>query len=75
MPGNPGIPSPVLPLPGPETKFGLLLGVRDVMTPAKAARDLTATLRDVSVVTLDCGHSMMSEQPHAVLDALREFLR
>jgi len=53
----------------------MLLGARDVMTPAKAARDLTATLRDVSVVTLDCGHSMMSEQPDAVLDALREFLR
>ena len=52
----------------------MLLGARDVMTPAKAARDLTATLRDVSVVTLDCGHSMMSEQPDALLDALRRFL-
>jgi pimeloyl-ACP methyl ester carboxylesterase len=53
----------------------VLLGARDIMAPAKAARELTATLRDVNVVTLDCGHSMMSEQPGAVLDALRRFLR
>jgi pimeloyl-ACP methyl ester carboxylesterase len=51
-----------------------LLGARDIMAPAKAARELTTTLRAVSVVTLDCGHSMMSEQPAAVLDALRQFL-
>ena len=52
----------------------VVLGARDIMAPAKAASELTATLPDVSVVTLGCGHSMMSEQPDAVLDALREFL-
>jgi pimeloyl-ACP methyl ester carboxylesterase len=53
----------------------MLLGARDTMAPARGARDLAATLRNVNVVTLDCGHSMMSEQPAAVLDALRQFLR
>ena len=57
-----------------ECRSLVLLGARDIMAPAKAAREITATLRDVSVVTLDCGHSMMSEEPDAVLDALRQFL-
>ena len=57
-----------------ECRSLILLGARDIMVPAKAAREITATLRDVSVVTLDCGHSMMSEEPDAVLDALRQFL-
>jgi pimeloyl-ACP methyl ester carboxylesterase len=52
----------------------MLLGARDIMAPARGARELAATLRGVNAVTLDCGHSMMSEQPAAVLDALREFL-
>ena len=52
----------------------MLLGGRDIMVPAKGARELATTLRDVNVVTLDCGHSMMSEQPADVLDALRQFL-
>ncbi|HEY3180612.1 MAG TPA: alpha/beta hydrolase [Casimicrobiaceae bacterium] len=53
----------------------VVLGARDIMAPVKAARQLTATLRDAHVVTLvGCGHSMMSEQPDAVLDALRQFL-
>jgi pimeloyl-ACP methyl ester carboxylesterase len=53
----------------------LLLGARDIMAPPKAAQALTGALADVRVVTLPgCGHSMTSEQPDAVLDALREFL-
>lgn len=53
----------------------LLLGARDIMTPARAARELAKTLTDARVVTLpECGHSMMAEEPDAVLDALREFL-
>jgi pimeloyl-ACP methyl ester carboxylesterase len=53
----------------------VVLGARDIMAPSKATRELTATLEDVRVVTLiDCGHSMMSEQPDAVLDVLRQFL-
>lgn len=52
----------------------LLLGERDIMAPRKNATVLAQTLRDSRVVTLpDCGHSMMSEQPDAVLDALRDF--
>jgi pimeloyl-ACP methyl ester carboxylesterase len=53
----------------------LLLGARDIMAPPKAARALIGALIDVRVVTLpECGHSMTSEQPDAVLDALRGFL-
>jgi len=53
----------------------ILLGARDIMAPPKAAQALTGALADVRVVTLSgCGHSMTSEQPDAVLDALREFL-
>ncbi len=52
----------------------MLLGAHDTMAPARGARELAATLRNVNVVTLDCGHSMMSEQPAPVLDALRQFL-
>ncbi len=53
----------------------LLLGARDNMAPPKAAHALIGALIDVRVVTLpECGHSMTSEQPDAVLDALRGFL-
>jgi pimeloyl-ACP methyl ester carboxylesterase len=53
----------------------LVLGARDVMAPPSAARVLAETLADVRVDNLpECGHAMMSEQPDAVLDALREFL-
>ena len=57
-----------------ECRSLVLLGARDIMAPARAARELAATLRDVSAVTIDCGHSMMSEEPDAVLDALLQFL-
>jgi pimeloyl-ACP methyl ester carboxylesterase len=53
----------------------LILGQRDLMAPAKNATALSAALAGCRVVTLpDCGHSLMSEAPDAVLDALREFL-
>ena len=53
----------------------LLLGGRDAMAPPRAARGLADALAEKRVVTLDgCGHAMMSEQPDAVLDALRAFL-
>jgi pimeloyl-ACP methyl ester carboxylesterase len=36
---------------------------------------LSAALSDRRVVTVpDCGHSLMTEAPDAVLDALRDFL-
>jgi pimeloyl-ACP methyl ester carboxylesterase len=53
----------------------LILGQRDLMAPAKNATALSAALAGCRVVTLpDCGHSLMTEAPDAVLDALREFL-
>jgi len=53
----------------------LILGARDQMAPAKNAAALLDALRDKRVLTIpDCGHSLMTEAPDAVLDALREFL-
>jgi len=46
------------------------------MTPMKAARDVTAKLRDVKTVALDgTGHALMAEKPDEVLDALVGFLK
>ena len=61
------------------TKLGcaslVIVGARDIMAPAKNAGDLIDALREAHVVELaDCGHSMMAEQPDAVLDALRAFV-
>jgi pimeloyl-ACP methyl ester carboxylesterase len=54
----------------------LILGPRDQMAPAKNTTALIAALKDKHVVTIpDCGHSLMTEAPDQVLDALREFLR
>jgi pimeloyl-ACP methyl ester carboxylesterase len=53
----------------------VVIGQRDLMAPAKSATPLCETLSDVRAVTLaGAGHSMMAEQPDAVLDALREFI-
>jgi len=53
----------------------LLLGQRDQMAPAKNSSALIAALTNKRVVTIaDCGHSLMTEAPDDVLDALREFL-
>lgn len=52
----------------------VVTGTRDLMAPARNAQALIDTLPDRRVVTLpECGHAMMSEQPDAVLDALRAF--
>ena len=52
-----------------------LMGERDLMTPPKGAQALLAAFADKRTVTLQrTGHSMMAEQPDAVLDALRAFL-
>ncbi|PMS15401.1 alpha/beta hydrolase [Trinickia dabaoshanensis] len=55
----------------------LVLGAKDMMTPARATRALVDTLKGagaaVDVVTLDAGHALMSEQPDATLDALYAF--
>jgi pimeloyl-ACP methyl ester carboxylesterase len=53
----------------------LLLGQRDQMAPVKNSSGLITTLAEKRVVTIpDCGHSLMTEAPDVVLDALREFL-
>ncbi len=57
----------------------LVLGAKDMMTPARATRALVDALKaagaPVDVVTLDAGHALMSEQPDATLDALYTFAR
>ncbi|HEY1460509.1 MAG TPA: alpha/beta fold hydrolase [Casimicrobiaceae bacterium] len=53
----------------------LILGERDQMAPLRNARALASALRHVCEVHLPgCGHSLMTEAPDAVLDALRDFL-
>lgn len=50
-----------------------ILGSKDVMTSPRSARLLTSAIAHGRIVTVDAGHSMMAEQPDAVLDALYAF--
>ncbi|MBC3868731.1 alpha/beta fold hydrolase [Undibacterium oligocarboniphilum] len=53
-----------------------LSGKKDMMTPVKATKTLSQLIRHCQTVLLDqCGHSLMAEQPDAVLDTLRTFLK
>lgn len=53
----------------------LLSGSRDQMTALKSARNLAKLLPNARLQVLDgAGHAMMTEQPDAVLEALRAFL-
>lgn len=52
----------------------LLCGASDMMTPPKSTQALAAAIPQAQMVTLDSGHSLMSEQPRAVLDALLTFI-
>lgn len=52
-----------------------VLGKDDQMTPPKAAQSLVSACAQARVVTLAAGHSMMTEAPEGVLDALRQFLK
>lgn len=52
----------------------LALGARDQMTPPRAARELAAAL-GASVTTLAAGHTLMTEAPEALLNAVRDALR
>jgi pimeloyl-ACP methyl ester carboxylesterase len=52
----------------------VVVGRRDQMTPQKAGRALAAEIPGAKLVTLDAGHSMMSEAPRELLQALKEFL-
>ena len=54
----------------------LVLGQRDQMTPPRAAKQAAANFGKARTVILEStGHSLMSEQPDAVLDALIGFVR
>lgn len=60
-----------LPPPG-DCPALIVAGGSDQMTPAKAGAAVASKLANASQVVLPgCGHSMLSEQPNAVLDALR----
>jgi pimeloyl-ACP methyl ester carboxylesterase len=52
----------------------VVAGKRDQMTQFKAGKALAASVPGARFVPLDAGHSMMSEAPKALLEALREFL-
>lgn len=54
----------------------VIMGERDLMAPSRNAEPLVAALPDTRVVKLrGAGHALMAEQPDAVLDALRGFIR
>jgi pimeloyl-ACP methyl ester carboxylesterase len=54
----------------------LVLGERDLMTPAKAGRELAAALPDARVTTLrGAGHMLMSERPDEVLAAVAQLAK
>jgi pimeloyl-ACP methyl ester carboxylesterase len=50
-----------------------IFGAKDMMTPARSTKLLTSAIAHGKVVQVDAGHSLMSEQPDAVLDALDAF--
>ncbi|WP_242463190.1 alpha/beta fold hydrolase [Rhodocyclus tenuis] len=53
----------------------VIAGAADRMTPARATRELVARLPGAQLTTLPgAGHSLMAEQPDAVLDTLRGFI-
>ena len=54
----------------------IISGKADVMTPARAAKGLADTIPGAKTKVIDgSGHTLMSEKPDAVLNALIEFLR
>jgi pimeloyl-ACP methyl ester carboxylesterase len=51
-----------------------VLGSADQMTPPEAAKGLIDLSAQPEVVTLNAGHSLMTEAPEGVLKALNDFL-
>ena len=52
-----------------------ILGARDMMTPPRAAQDLSRAIAGSKTVTIaPSGHSLMAEAPDATLDALIAFV-
>jgi len=52
-----------------------VLGQADQMTPPKAAQSLVSKTSNAKVVKLPAGHSLMTEDPDGVLQALKDFLK
>ncbi|MFM8576853.1 MAG: alpha/beta fold hydrolase [Limnohabitans sp.] len=52
-----------------------VLGHADQMTPPKAAQSLIGQAKNARVVKLPAGHSLMTEAPDGVLQALKDFLK
>lgn len=52
-----------------------VLGSADQMTPPKAAQSLVGKAQNAKVVHLPAGHSLMTEAPDGVLQALKDFLK
>ena len=52
-----------------------VLGDADQMTPPKAAQSLVSRAAQGRVVRLPAGHSLMTEAPDGVLQALKDFLK
>jgi pimeloyl-ACP methyl ester carboxylesterase len=50
-----------------------IFGSKDMMTPARSTKMLTAAIPHGKIITVDAGHSLMTEQPGSVLDALFAF--
>ena len=59
----------------PDVGTLIIAGASDRMTPLKGARALAERLPRADLVVIDdCGHSMLAEDPNAVLDALADFV-
>jgi pimeloyl-ACP methyl ester carboxylesterase len=52
----------------------VVAGRRDQMTPWKAGKAVADLIPGARLVSVDAGHSMMSEAPREVLAALRDHL-
>lgn len=52
-------------------KAHLIVGSRDVMTPARATKELAGTL-NAAISRISSGHALMQEAPDAVLNAMRQ---
>jgi pimeloyl-ACP methyl ester carboxylesterase len=53
-----------------------VMAQQDRMTPGKSSAKLRAAISDATMVEIkQCGHSLMTEQPDAVLSALKNFLK
>ena len=52
-----------------------VLGTQDQMTPPQAAQSLVSKAQNAKVVKLPAGHSLMTEAPDGLLQALKDFLK